>query len=165
MHLKNSFSFVVAFILLIVTNITSASAAWQRFELAPASSASANGGIAAVSRITDSMEVWWVGANGSVQDAFWYAPPPITTRQLTISRHNTAALTNAEADSILNDASTVLQVSDGPDDVACPVALVRSGDVGVFNRFRSHSPPLAALVARASETDVLLTTDEVGSPP
>jgi DNA-binding transcriptional LysR family regulator len=27
----------------------------------------------------------------------------------------------------------------------------------VFNRFGSHSPPLAALIARASETDVLLT--------
>jgi len=31
-----------------------------------------NGGITAVSRIPGSMEVWWIGANGSVQDAFWY---------------------------------------------------------------------------------------------
>jgi Trypsin-like peptidase domain len=45
---------------------------WRRFELAPAGSASVNGGIAAVSRIPNSMEVWWIGANGSVQDAFWY---------------------------------------------------------------------------------------------
>ncbi|OKH56189.1 matrixin family metalloprotease [Scytonema sp. HK-05] len=45
---------------------------WQQFELAPAGSASTSGGITAVSRIPNSMEVWWVGANGSVQDAFWY---------------------------------------------------------------------------------------------
>jgi len=31
---------------------------WQRFELAPAGSASTSGGIAAVSRIPSSMEVW-----------------------------------------------------------------------------------------------------------
>jgi hypothetical protein len=28
--------------------------------------------IAAVSRIPNSMELWWIGPNGSVQDAFWY---------------------------------------------------------------------------------------------
>lgn len=57
-----------------------------------------------------------------------------SVRQLTISRHNTVTLTNAEADSILSEASTVLVVSDGQDDVACPVALVRSGDVRMFNK-------------------------------
>jgi hypothetical protein len=46
--------------------------AWRRFELAPTESASPSGGITAVSRIPNSMEIWWVGANGSVQDAFWY---------------------------------------------------------------------------------------------
>ncbi|MGX9728558.1 MAG: hypothetical protein ACTFAK_14960 [Candidatus Electronema sp. VV] len=45
---------------------------WQRYELAPAGSASVNGGIAAVSRIPNSMEVWWIGANGSVQDTYFY---------------------------------------------------------------------------------------------
>lgn len=45
---------------------------WRGFELAPADSASLNGGITAVSRIPNSMEVWWVGPNGSVQGAFWY---------------------------------------------------------------------------------------------
>ncbi|PGM63524.1 hypothetical protein CN947_08845, partial [Bacillus cereus] len=44
----------------------------KRFELAPAGSASLTAGITAVSRIPDSMEVWWIGANGSIQDAFWY---------------------------------------------------------------------------------------------
>ncbi|MET7692641.1 hypothetical protein ABZT06_32520, partial [Streptomyces sp. NPDC005483] len=45
---------------------------WQGFELAPAGSASTTGSIAAVSRIPGSMEVWYVGANGSVQDRYWY---------------------------------------------------------------------------------------------
>ena len=39
---------------------------WGRYELAPAGSASPSGGIAAVSRIPASMEVWFVGADGSV---------------------------------------------------------------------------------------------------
>ena len=45
---------------------------WRQFELASANAASINGGITAVSRIPNSMEVWWIGANGSVQGAFWY---------------------------------------------------------------------------------------------
>jgi hypothetical protein len=45
---------------------------WQQFELAPPGSAAANGGITTVSRIPSSMETWWIGANGSVQDAYWY---------------------------------------------------------------------------------------------
>jgi CubicO group peptidase (beta-lactamase class C family) len=40
--------------------------------LAPAGYASAHGGIAAVSRIPNSMEVWWIGQDGSVYDAYWY---------------------------------------------------------------------------------------------
>ncbi|RXJ19839.1 hypothetical protein ETJ91_00250 [Bacillus albus] len=48
------------------------STGWRSFELAPASSASTNGGISVVSRINNSMEVWWIGANGSVQGAYWY---------------------------------------------------------------------------------------------
>ena len=45
---------------------------WRQFELAPAESISGNGSIVAVSRIPNSMEIWWVGANGSVQGAYWY---------------------------------------------------------------------------------------------
>ncbi|PEW59101.1 hypothetical protein CN443_15265, partial [Bacillus cereus] len=43
---------------------------WRSFELAPTGNASINGGISAVSRIPNSMEVWWIGANGSVQGAW-----------------------------------------------------------------------------------------------
>jgi hypothetical protein len=49
-----------------------ASAGWRRFPIAPDGSAWVKGGITAVSRIPSSMEMWWVGANGSVEDAFWY---------------------------------------------------------------------------------------------
>jgi outer membrane protein assembly factor BamB len=55
---------------------------WQQFELAPAGSASVTGGIAAVSRIPNSMEVWWVAPDGSVQDAYWYDGQPWQRFQL-----------------------------------------------------------------------------------
>jgi len=50
---------------------------WKQFDLTGRSGggngvASANGGIAAVSRIPGSMEVWWINQDGSVHDAFWY---------------------------------------------------------------------------------------------
>ena len=45
---------------------------WRRFELAPANIAATDGGITSVSRIPNSMEFWWIGANGSVQAAYWY---------------------------------------------------------------------------------------------
>ncbi|MDA2514067.1 hypothetical protein PDN74_27505, partial [Bacillus cereus] len=50
-------------------------AQWKRYELTPAgnaSNASTSGGITAVSRHQGTMEVWWIGANRSVQGAFWY---------------------------------------------------------------------------------------------
>jgi hypothetical protein len=47
---------------------------WNRFTLAPPLSVAATGGnnLAAVSRIPNSMEVWWIANDGSVQDANWY---------------------------------------------------------------------------------------------
>ncbi|MGE0690631.1 MAG: hypothetical protein AB7O87_08550, partial [Candidatus Nitrosocosmicus sp.] len=47
---------------------------WTRYQIAPNVFASPNGGIAAVSRIPNSMEVWWIGANGSIYDGFYYDP-------------------------------------------------------------------------------------------
>jgi hypothetical protein len=49
-------------------------ATWQRLAppLASPGSASMQGGITAVARRPQTMEVYWVGANGSVQYAFWY---------------------------------------------------------------------------------------------
>jgi hypothetical protein len=66
---------------------------WQIFQLASPGNALSSGGVAAISRIQNSMEVWWIGANNTIQDAFWYdgsswqqfqlypaLPPPPTTQ-------------------------------------------------------------------------------------
>ncbi|MGH6612764.1 hypothetical protein [Sphingomonas sp.] len=45
---------------------------WKRYELAPPGSASLAGSITASSRMPNTMEIWWVGADGSIQDAYWY---------------------------------------------------------------------------------------------
>jgi hypothetical protein len=62
---------------------------WKQFELAPAGSAAGIageelgvGGITAVSRVPGSMEVWWIGPDGSVQDAYWYDGNPWQRFQL-----------------------------------------------------------------------------------
>jgi hypothetical protein len=45
---------------------------WTALHLAPAGSASVTSGIAAVSRIPNSVELWYVGSDGSINDYFWY---------------------------------------------------------------------------------------------
>jgi hypothetical protein len=45
---------------------------WNQFALASDGSAALGSRIARVSRIPNSMEFWWIEANGSVQGAFWY---------------------------------------------------------------------------------------------
>ena len=45
---------------------------WDGFRLAAPGSAASSGAITAVARIPGSMEVWWIGADGSVQDRYWY---------------------------------------------------------------------------------------------
>ncbi|MFC4122867.1 C1 family peptidase [Nonomuraea zeae] len=45
---------------------------WRSFQLSVEASASTAGTVTAVSRIPNSMELWWVAPNGSVQGAFWY---------------------------------------------------------------------------------------------
>ena len=54
-----------------VCTITPATA-WRNFELAGGESAAGSARVAAVSRIPGSMEMWWVGDDGSVHDAYWY---------------------------------------------------------------------------------------------
>ena len=46
--------------------------AWNQFPLAPERNAAPTSRIAAVSRIPNSMELWWIAPNGSVQGAYWY---------------------------------------------------------------------------------------------
>ena len=69
---------------------------------------------------------------GSVPIAFAANSPPIVNRDFNVRRFTTASITDAEADSIFGDGSQVLQVNDGPGDVACPVALRRTGAVTAF---------------------------------
>ncbi len=45
---------------------------WNQSVLAAAGSAAAASPVAAVSRIPNSMEMWYVGAQGSIEDSFWY---------------------------------------------------------------------------------------------
>jgi len=45
---------------------------WDHFQLAPPNWASQQGGITSLSRIPNSMEIFWIGGDGSVWDAFWY---------------------------------------------------------------------------------------------
>ncbi|MGW2226148.1 hypothetical protein ACWCRG_12060, partial [Streptomyces formicae] len=45
---------------------------WARYRIAPDAGASPSTGIAAVSRIPGSMEIWWVGPQREVKGAYWY---------------------------------------------------------------------------------------------
>lgn len=45
---------------------------WKGFELAPQQQASTMGSITAVSRKPGTIELWWIGSNGSVEGANWY---------------------------------------------------------------------------------------------
>ena len=51
---------------------------------------------------------------------------------LRIARFTTSALTNSEADTIVQKMTTVLRTDDGAGDVACPVTFKRKGSVKTF---------------------------------
>jgi len=51
---------------------------------------------------------------------------------LRIARFTTTSLDDAEADAILAKASSAIETSDGPDDVACSVEFTRAGPVTGF---------------------------------
>jgi hypothetical protein len=59
-------------------------------------------------------------------------PPGMRTVSVTVHRHSTVALTEADADRILRDMGTMLQSSDSPSDVATAVEFVRNGAVRVL---------------------------------
>ena len=50
----------------------SASNSWNQWQLAPAGSASTTSSIAAVSRSSNTIELFWIAPDGHVQDASWY---------------------------------------------------------------------------------------------
>jgi Matrixin len=57
----------------------------------------------------------------------------LVTHSLNVRRYTSVSLSNGTADSILNDASSVLQTYDGSGDVACDVTMTRNGGVSVFS--------------------------------
>ena len=69
---------------------------WRAFALAPAGSAALNSGIAAVSRVPNSMELWWIGPDGTVRDAYWYDGMTSFTRY-TLAPAGSAALNSGIA--------------------------------------------------------------------
>jgi hypothetical protein len=58
--------------IMVMLATQAAYADWNQFELAPLYSASSTGKIKAVSRKSNTMEVWWAGADGSLHDSYFY---------------------------------------------------------------------------------------------
>ncbi|MFC0250442.1 hypothetical protein [Massilia consociata] len=100
----------------------------------------------------------WVNIEWST-DLLLYAdylvvnPADVTTRtvQVTVHRHSSVPLSDAEADRILADMGTILQSDDSPADVATPVRFVRNGAVRVL------PPTVAGTIQTQAEWTTLMT--------
>jgi len=73
------------------------------------------------------------------------------TVSVTVHRHSSVALSEAEADRILGDMGTILQVDDTGPDVATPVQFVRNGAVRIL------PATVPATIATAADLNALLT--------
>ena len=58
--------------------------------------------------------------------------PPAVQHNLSVARFSTTPLTNADADRIMGDGSTVAATADFSGDVACNIQMARSGSVTTF---------------------------------
>jgi hypothetical protein len=86
---------------------------------------------------------------------------------LSVQRFQTSTLTNADADRILADATTVLRVSDGPDDVATNVRFSRTGNVGVFNTGNgtvNSAADFSAIIALDGDVKIVNAINWCGGP-
>jgi hypothetical protein len=86
---------------------------------------------------------------------------------LSVRRFQTSALTNADADQILADATTVLRVSDGSDDVATNVRFSRTGDVGGFNTGNgtvNSAADFSAIIALDGDIKIVNAINWCGGP-
>lgn len=72
------------------------------------------------------------GTDRAMWHRWWTPGAPIPFQRLSIRRHNTLTFTDAQADQVLADATTVLRTNDGPGDVACNTGMARNGAVGAF---------------------------------
>lgn len=81
--------------------------------------------------------------------------PPVSTRtvQVTVQRHRTVALTEADADRILRDMGSILQSDDSAPDIATPVQFVRNGPV------RLLPANVPATIQTAADLNALLDAD------
>lgn len=78
-------------------------------------------------------------------------PPGLRTVSVTVHRHSSVALSEAEADRILADMGTILQNDDTGPDVATPVRFVRNGAV------RLLPATVPATIQTAADLNALLT--------
>lgn len=80
------------------------------------------------------VEVDWKSNIPLYADYLVVNPPGSNMRTVSVMvhRHSAVALTNADADRILADMGTALQVANTPQDVATPVRFVRNGAVRVL---------------------------------
>ena len=86
---------------------------------------------------------------------------------LSVQRFQTSTLTNADADRILADATTVLRVSDGPDDVATNVRFSRTGNAGVFNTGNgtvNSAADFSAIIALDGDIKIVNAINWCGGP-
>ena len=70
--------------------------------------------------------------------------PVSSVKNLTVALYGTTKLTNGEAQAAMNVAGKVLQTSDFPGDIPCPVSFLLSGPVrasGDHSRIVVHDPP------------------------
>lgn len=79
------------------------------------------------------------------------APPSLRTVSVTVHRHSSVALSEAEADRILADMGTILQNDDTGPDVATPVRFVRNGAV------RLLPANIPGTIQTSSDLNALLT--------
>jgi LysM repeat protein len=72
---------------------------WRHYHDAVAGlgAASSTSGIAALSRIASSMEIWWIGVDGSVQGAFWYDDSAPTWQRYSVTGFGAASTASGVA--------------------------------------------------------------------
>lgn len=72
---------------------------WRHYQDAVAGlgAASSSSGVAALSRIASSMEIWWIGIDGSVQGAFWYDDSAPTWQRYPVTGFGAASIMSGVA--------------------------------------------------------------------
>jgi len=100
------------------------------------------------------VDIWvnieW-GSNISLYADYLVVDTGVRTVRVTVHRHRTVTLTDADADRILADMGTTLQSSDSPNDTATQVRFVRNGPV------RTLPATVAATIQTQAQWNALMT--------